>query len=147
MYLRNKYYYYSYKMITVVCGVIFIDVENFIIGLRPKEYEDGGIWEFPGGKLEPGETLEECLKREWVEELGVEINVNDVFFEMDFGKYHCIFMNGTLEHPEKIKLNEHEKVAFVNKRTVFNYGIFEDDKKMVPFIVHPKSNYFIQHKL
>jgi 8-oxo-dGTP diphosphatase len=126
-------------MIKVICGVIFINNDTFIIGMRPDDYEDGGMWEFPGGKLEEGETDQECLKREWIEELGVEISVSEKIYEMEFGKYQCIFYNGFIEHPEHIKLHEHQKVAFVNKRTVLNYNIFEEDKKMIPFIYPPKS--------
>jgi mutator protein MutT len=37
----------------------------------------GGVWEFPGGKLEPGETIEECIQREVKEELAMEIVVGD----------------------------------------------------------------------
>ena len=58
-------------MIEVACGVMYTDKyeQLIIIGLRPNDKPYGGFWEFPGGKLEEGETIEECLKREWLEEL------------------------------------------------------------------------------
>ncbi len=46
-----------------------------LIGRRPEGKLLGGLWEFPGGRTEPGESLEACLRREMIEELGVEIQV------------------------------------------------------------------------
>jgi len=48
---------------------------RLLIAQRPAEGLLGGLWEFPGGKVEPGETLEDCLRREIREELAVEIAV------------------------------------------------------------------------
>ncbi|MFZ2488756.1 MAG: A/G-specific adenine glycosylase [Anaerolineae bacterium] len=49
--------------------------EQFLIAQRPLEGMLGGLWEFPGGKQQPGETLPECLRREMMEELAVEVAV------------------------------------------------------------------------
>ena len=59
-------------MITeVACGVMFDNNKKLLIGLRKDDY----MWEFPGGKRELNETIEECLKREWREELNLEIYI------------------------------------------------------------------------
>ncbi len=58
----------------VTAGVIW-QQDRFLIAQRPPDRLLGGLWEFPGGKCEPGESLEDCLKREIREELGVEIEV------------------------------------------------------------------------
>ncbi|MHC4945788.1 MAG: (deoxy)nucleoside triphosphate pyrophosphohydrolase [Planctomycetota bacterium] len=50
----------------------------FLVALRPLGDRNGGLWEFPGGKIEPGETAEACLAREIREELGIEIEVRDL---------------------------------------------------------------------
>jgi mutator protein MutT len=52
---------------------------KLLITQRPAKAHLGGLWEFPGGKREPGETFEQCLVREIREELGVEIAVGELF--------------------------------------------------------------------
>jgi mutator protein MutT len=49
-----------------------------LITQRPEEAHLGGLWEFPGGKRQPGEDLEDCLRRELREELGIEVEVGDL---------------------------------------------------------------------
>lgn len=60
-------------MIDVVCGVIRDEEGRYLACLRPAGKHLGGCWEFPGGKVEPGETPEMALVRELREELGVEV--------------------------------------------------------------------------
>ena len=50
---------------------------QILIDRRKKSGDMGGLWEFPGGKIEPGETIEECIKREVQEEINIEIEVCD----------------------------------------------------------------------
>ncbi|MCC0177574.1 8-oxo-dGTP diphosphatase MutT [Waterburya agarophytonicola K14] len=50
---------------------------KILIDRRKSDGEMGGLWEFPGGKIEPGETVEECIEREIKEELDIEITVSD----------------------------------------------------------------------
>ena len=61
------------KIVDVAVGVLIKPNGDFLLTSRPlgKVYE--GYWEFPGGKLEPGETVEEALRRELVEEIGITI--------------------------------------------------------------------------
>ncbi|MCX7818752.1 MAG: NUDIX domain-containing protein [Kiritimatiellae bacterium] len=46
-----------------------------LVAQRPDNSMLGGLWEFPGGKVEPGETIRECIRRELIEELGLEVEV------------------------------------------------------------------------
>lgn len=55
---------------------------KILITQRPAGSHLGGLWEFPGGKRETGETFEQCLARELREELGVEVAVQDLFEEI-----------------------------------------------------------------
>ena len=59
----------------IVTAAVICRDDRFLIAQRPPDGLLGGLWEFPGGKLQPGENLAECLQREISEELGVEVNV------------------------------------------------------------------------
>jgi mutator protein MutT len=69
------------KRIEVSAALIFRAGELLITQRHAKSHL-GGLWEFPGGKREPGETFEQCLVREIREELGVEISVGELFEEI-----------------------------------------------------------------
>ena len=72
---------------TVTAAVIQRDGQ-VLIARRPENGLLGGLWEFPGGKVEPGETLPDCLRREIREELGVEVQVGDAFGVYRHGYTH-----------------------------------------------------------
>lgn len=61
------------KIVDVAVGILIRADGNFLLTSRPADKVYAGYWEFPGGKLEPGETVEQALKRELHEELGIEV--------------------------------------------------------------------------
>jgi A/G-specific adenine glycosylase len=71
----------------VTAGIIWKD-NRLLITRRPPKGLLGGLWEFPGGKLEPGENLESCLKREIREELGITIEVGTLLTSVDHAYTH-----------------------------------------------------------
>lgn len=70
-------------MISVTCAIILNNKNEVLAAQRSSAMSLPLKWEFPGGKLEEGETLQDCLKREIQEELNIVISV-----EREFGKYH-----------------------------------------------------------
>jgi mutator protein MutT len=62
------------KVIEVAAGLVFCD-SRLLITQRPTAGHLGGLWEFPGGKREPDESFEDCLRRELMEELGIEVEI------------------------------------------------------------------------
>ena len=73
--------------IQVAAGLIW-KKRQLLIARRPSQSMLGGLWEFPGGKQEPGESLVECLKREIREELDIEIEVGEHLASVDHGFSH-----------------------------------------------------------
>lgn len=68
-------------VIEVAAGLIFRDGKLLITQRRPHDHL-AGLWEFPGGKREPHESYEQCLRRELREELGIEVEVGELFDEI-----------------------------------------------------------------
>ena len=86
----------------IAAGVIWRD-GRILIARRPPRGLLGGLWEFPGGKREPRESLEECLAREVQEELGIVIHVGEqlatvkhayTHFRITLHAYHCFHVSG-----------------------------------------------------
>jgi len=64
--------------VEVAAGLVFRAGQLLITRRRAQDHL-GGLWEFPGGKREPHESFEDCLRRELKEELGIEVDVREVF--------------------------------------------------------------------
>jgi A/G-specific adenine glycosylase len=93
-------------------AVIWNDQGQVLIDRRKQEGLLGGLWEFPGGKIEPGETVEDCVRREIQEELGIDIAVGDLLctvthtyshFKVTLNVHHCTHLSG---EPQPIECDE-----------------------------------------
>lgn len=113
------------KTIRVAAAVICDSFENKTkVFATAKGYGDfKGQWEFPGGKIEPGETSKEALVREIREELNVEIMVGDLIdkIEYDYPNFHlsmecfwCVVVNG------EIVLKEAEAARWLSKEDLYS---------------------------
>lgn len=69
--------------IQVVAAIIVQD-DQVLIAQRPKDKHKGGYWEFPGGKIEEGESAEQALAREIFEEINIQIKLPKMFHRLDF---------------------------------------------------------------
>ncbi len=69
-------------------AVIWNGQGQVLIDQRPEAGLLGGLWEFPGGKVEPGETIAECIQREILEELGIEVTVGEHLITIDHAYSH-----------------------------------------------------------
>ena len=93
-------------------AVVINDQNQILIDRRPPEGLLGGLWEFPGGKIEANETVEDCIKREILEEIGIEIAVGKSLITIDHAYTHfrvtlyvhlCQYVSGT---PRAIECEE-----------------------------------------
>jgi mutator protein MutT len=108
----------------VVAAAIIQQEEKILLTRRKPDSVLGGFWEFPGGKQEPGETLECCLRREVKEELGVEIGEPQVFHSLRYQYpeqavelhfFTCSIIQG---HPQPLDCAE---IAWVHKAELISY--------------------------
>ena len=101
---------------TEVVAALIWDCERFLICQRPQHKARGLLWEFVGGKVEPGETKKQALIRECREELAVEIDVSDVYLEVDHIypdiSIHLTLFNAFIVSGEPVLL-EHNAVAWI----------------------------------
>ncbi len=120
-------------MIEVVAALIWQD-EKLLICKRLKHKPLPLLWEFPGGKIEKGETFVEALKREIQEELDVEIETRDIFHETthhyeDFS-VKLIFINATIIKGN-VKNLEHEEIQWINKMDIDKYEFCPADLDVI----------------
>lgn len=107
------------KTIRVVAAIIIHEDKVFATQRGYGEFKGG--WEFPGGKIEEGETPQEALVREIKEELNVEIEVGELLdvVEYDYPNFHlsmdCFICN---IKSGKLVLNEHEAAKWLTKETL-----------------------------
>jgi 8-oxo-dGTP diphosphatase len=123
------------KTIEVTAAIIIQDGKVFA---TQRGYGDWkGWWEFPGGKMEPGETPQEALTREILEELDAEIEIGELLdtVEWDYPafhlKMHCFLC--TLVS-ESIHLNEHEDAAWLSTETLDSVKWLPADEGLIPKI-------------
>ncbi len=120
----------------VVAAIIKKENYYFIAQRNKKKYM-GLKWEFPGGKVETGETFEEALEREIKEELNIKINIlnkiaketfNDSSINVIIHYYLCSMDN------ELIELLEHNQSAWVKKNEFYKYNFVPGDDKILSLL-------------
>ena len=123
------------KTIQVVAAIIIQDGKLFATQRGYGEWKDW--WEFPGGKIESGETQKDALKREIREELATEINVGKLLttVEYDYPQFHltmhcylCSIVCG------RLSLLEHEDARWLAKEHLYSVKWLPADSELVPLI-------------
>ena len=123
-------------MVEVVAALIW-DKDKFMICQRPAHKARGLLWEFVGGKVEPGETKEEALIRECNEELAITVSIGDVFMDV-VHEYpditvHLTLFNATIAEGVPQKL-EHNDIQWITSAEIPNYNFCPADNEILAAI-------------
>ena len=122
------------KIIKVVAAIL--QKEDKILIARKKEGKPlAGYFEFPGGKIEKGETPEESLARELMEEMKIKIDVKEYVGESiyDYGNGKVISLLGYISEiiDGEIKLSDHDRYEWVTLEEINNYKIAPADIPLI----------------
>lgn len=119
---------------TQVVAALIWDGNRFLACQRPEHKTRGLLWEFVGGKVEPGETKQEALIRECREELNITIDVGDVFMEL-IHEYPDLTVELTLFHasikegePQKL---EHNDIRWITTAEIDHFEFCPADQDIL----------------
>jgi len=122
---------------TIVTAAIIIK-KNKVLIARRNAGSLSGFWEFPGGKIEQGETVQECLARELFEEFGVQAKVGEVFaeseYKYDHGTIKLIALHAEIAET-KLTSNAHDKVGWINPKDLLSFKLAPADIPIAEKIV------------
>ena len=124
-------------MVEVVAALIW-DGNKFMICQRPAHKARALLWEFVGGKVEPGETKEQALIRECQEELAITLSVGNVFMDV-VHEYpditvHLTLFNATIAEGIPKKL-EHNDIRWITPREIPHYEFCPADEEILRKII------------
>ncbi len=121
-------------IIPVLAGIVSDEAGKVLITRRKKALKNGGLWEFPGGKLHIDESPEDCLRRELAEELSIQIRIGPLFTLVNHQypelnilliSYLCKFTGGQIE------LVDHDRSKWVNLKDLHKYKFSGADQKII----------------
>ena len=119
---------------TEVAAALIWDGDRFMICQRPAHKARGLLWEFVGGKVEPGETLEQALIRECREELAVTVSVGEIFMDV-VHEYpdllvHLTLFNAVIAEgiPQKL---EHNDIRWITVDEIPSYDFCPADEEIL----------------
>lgn len=123
----------------VAAGIVRNAEGRILIAQRPAEGLLGGLWEFPGGKQEPGETLEQTLARELREELAIDVEVGALFvrvghafthFKITLHAFECAY-RGPLPPYDAPQLLDAQAIAWVTLDEISRYSFGKADREVI----------------
>lgn len=127
-----------------VVAALIVHQGQVLVTQRKAQDSNGGFWEFPGGKVEQGESLQEALKREIQEELEVQVEVKELIEsrEMITPTGTHIRLHLLAAHPKTVNfvLREHDDAKWVSPEDLNNVGFIPGNKLFIKAIQNRFSN-------
>lgn len=122
--------------VTEVVAALIWEDGRFLICQRPAHKTRGLLWEFPGGKVEPGETKEQALIRECQEELAITVEVQEVFMEVlheypDLSVHLTLFCAVIAAGSGGIRKLEHNDIRWIVPREIPQYEFCPADVEIL----------------
>ena len=128
---------------TEVVAALIWDKNRFMICQRPADKPRPLLWEFVGGKVEDGETLEEALVRECQEELGVTLEVGEKFLDSqhDYGdiNVHLTLFNSVIVDGQ-VQMLEHNDIRWITPKEIPSYEFCPADQDFLVRLQKMKIN-------
>ena len=129
----------SNKVIEVVCGVVFDRQQRLLAAQRPAGKALAGKWEFPGGKLEKGETAARALSRELDEELSLHVTVLDEMYRLTAGTPDnniliLYFLRAIVQDASQVIPQENQQFCWVEKKRLNSIDWLDTDKEFVEYL-------------
>ena len=123
--------------IPVVAGILRKG-QTVLVGKRPETHNLGGLWEFPGGKIELGESPEEALARELKEELGIDAEIGPLKFAAahTYGKTGILFLFFEVKYWKgAVKTQQHFELRWVTPKELRSLELPEANSKFLDQIM------------
>ncbi|MFZ5569387.1 MAG: (deoxy)nucleoside triphosphate pyrophosphohydrolase [Thermodesulfobacteriota bacterium] len=131
--------------VKTVTAAIILKRNTVLITRRGPGEKLAGFWEFPGGKIEEGETPQECLERELLEELGVSSTATEIIAESEYlyahGAIRLLAILTTLRET-RFTLKVHDQYSWAPLGTLLQYKLAPADIPIATMLVEKKNELF-----
>ena len=119
--------------IHVAVGVIVNDRDEVLVAYRPKNKDQGGLWEFPGGKKGKDETIESALEREFLEEIGIQLESYSPMLKIkhDYKEYSVVLDVWMITEYSKIPVGVEGQIIEWRKVQSLNFKDFPEANKNI----------------
>lgn len=127
------------NIVYVASLALYNSAQQLLIAKRPDHKSMAGLWEFPGGKIEPNETPEACLIREAQEELAITLHAQHLketsFTSYSYPDFHLVMLLFTCHHwTGHLHGNENQILQWVDPSELLHYPMPEANADLIAFL-------------